>query len=140
MNREELLMHHAGLCEKAVGIMKKKNHDYAGQNGGQPFANFERCESMGVCSTEQGFLVRVIDKVSRLATFVEAGELKVDNEGYEDAVLDIINYMILFSAFVKDKNESEVTEESPELPSFNIHTDDTQDLPSQYKTVMHHPV
>ena len=140
MNRKELLNHHTGLCEKAVGIMKKKNHDYAGQNGGQPFANFERCEAMGVCSTEQGFLVRVIDKVSRLATFVEAGELKVDNEGYEDAVLDIINYMILFSAFVKDKNESGVSEESPELPSFNIHTDDTQDLPSQYKTVMHHPV
>ena len=120
--------------------MKQKNHDYAGQDGGQPFANFERCEAMGVCSTEQGFLVRVIDKVSRLATFVEAGELKVDNEGYEDAVLDIINYMILFSAFVKDKNESEVTEESPELPSFNIHTDDTQDLPIRNHGIAHHPV
>lgn len=140
MNRKELLNHHAELCEQAMGIMKQKNHDYAGQDGGQPFANFERCEAMGVCSTEQGFLVRVIDKVSRLATFVEAGELKVDNEGYEDAVLDIVNYMILFSAFVKDKNESGVSEESPELPSFNIHTDDTQDLPPQYKTVMHHPV
>lgn len=140
MNRQELLNHHAGLCEKAMGIMKQKNHDYAGQDGGQPFANFERCEAMGVCSTEQGFLVRVIDKVSRLATFVEAGELKVDNEGYEDAVLDIINYMILFSAFVKDKNESEVTEESPELPSFNIHTDDTQDLPIRNHGIAHHPV
>jgi len=140
MNRKELLNHHAELCEKAVRIMKKKNHDYAGQDGGQPFANFERCESMGVCSTEQGFLVRVIDKVSRLATFVEAGELKVDNEGYEDAVLDIINYMILFSAFVKDKNESEVTEESPELPSFNMHTDDTQDLPIRNHGIAHHPV
>ena len=140
MNRKELLNHHAELCEKAVRIMKKKNHDYAGQDGGQPFANFERCEAMGVCSTEQGFLVRVIDKVSRLATFVEAGELKVDNEGYEDAVLDIINYMILFSAFVKDKNESEVTEESPELPSFNMHTDDTQDLPIRNHGIAHHPV
>lgn len=140
MNRQELLNHHAGLCEKAMGIMKQKNHDYAGQDGGQPFANFERCEAMGVCSTEQGFLVRVIDKVSRLATFVEAGELKVDNEGYEDAVLDIINYMILFSAFVKDKNGSEVTEESPELPSFNIHTDETQDLPIRNHGIAHHPV
>mgnify|MGYP001227287601 FL=1 len=105
MNREELLQHHASLCEQAISIMKKKNHDYAGKDGDQPFANFERTESMGVCSTEQGFLVRVVDKVSRLSTFCSAGELKVDNEGYEDAILDIINYMVLFSAYLTDKNE-----------------------------------
>ena len=105
MNREELLKHHDYLCKTAKDIMKKKNHDYAGKGGETPFANFERCEAMGICSTEQGFLVRVVDKVSRLSTFVEAGELKVDNESYEDAVLDIINYMILLSGFLKEKNE-----------------------------------
>ena len=67
--------------------------------------NFERCEAMGVCSTEQGFLVRVVDKVSRLSTFADSGTLKVDNEGYEDAIVDIINYMVLFSAFLKDKHD-----------------------------------
>ena len=103
MNREELLKHHDYLCNTAKEIMKKKNHDYAGKGGETPFANFERCEAMGVCSTEQGFLVRVIDKVSRLSTFVEAGELKVDNESYEDAILDIINYMILLSGFLNGK-------------------------------------
>jgi hypothetical protein len=103
MNREQLLKHHAVLCKTALNIMKQKNHDYAGQGGEKPFANFERCEAMGVCSTECGFLVRVIDKVSRLSTFVDAGELKVNNEGFEDAVLDIINYMILFSGYVNSK-------------------------------------
>ena len=106
MNREELLKHHDYLCKTAKDIMKKKNHDYAGKGGEHPFANFERCEAMGVCSTEQGFLVRVIDKVSRLSTFVEAGELKVENESYNDAVLDIINYMVLFSGFIAGKSES----------------------------------
>jgi len=105
MNRDELLKHHEELCSRGLEIMKKKNHDYAGKEGDQPFANFERTESMGVCSTEQGFLVRVVDKVSRLSTFCSAGELKVDNEGYEDAILDIINYMVLFSGYLKDKNE-----------------------------------
>ena len=105
MNREELLKHHDKITNDAKQIMKKKNHDYAGKDGETPFANFERCESMGVCSTEQGFLVRVIDKVSRLSTFVEAGELKVDNESYEDAIVDIINYMILLSGFLREKNE-----------------------------------
>mgnify|MGYP003128540000 CR=1 FL=1 len=105
MNREQLLKHHDSVCGEAKNLMKKKNHDYAGEKGDTPFANFERTEAMGVCSTEQGFLVRVIDKVSRLSTFASAGELKVDNEGYQDAVVDIINYMVLFSAYLKDKNE-----------------------------------
>ena len=85
--------------------MEKKNHDYAGESGDTPFANFSRTEAMGVCSTEQGFLVRVVDKVSRLSTFCQAGQLKVDNESYEDAILDIINYMVLFSGYLKEKEE-----------------------------------
>ena len=105
MTRDELLKYHTTVCEQAKELMKKKNHDYAGEGGDQPFANFERTESMGVCSTEQGFLVRVVDKVSRLSTFASAGKLKVDNESYEDAIVDIINYMVLFSAYLKDKNE-----------------------------------
>lgn len=121
MNREELLRHHDKLTSTAKEIMRQKNHDYAGQGGEKPFANFERCEAMGVCSTEQGFLVRVIDKVSRLSTFVSAGELKVENEGYEDAVLDIINYMILFSAFVADKNEKVVEQRPPQYKNPPIH-------------------
>tara|TARA_B100000085_G_C18102564_1_gene333745 strand:- start:44 stop:451 length:408 start_codon:yes stop_codon:yes gene_type:complete len=111
MNREELLSHHDYLCTTAKEIMKKKNHDYAGKGGETPFANFERCEAMGVCSTEKGFLVRVIDKVSRLSTFVDAGKLKVDNESYEDAVLDIINYMILFSGYVSASQEEQKTKD-----------------------------
>ena len=106
MNREELLKHHDALCKSAKELMKSKNHDYAGKSGEQPFANFERCEGMGVCSTEQGFLVRVIDKVSRLSTFVEAGKLKVENESYNDAIVDIINYMVLFSGYISSKDET----------------------------------
>ena len=107
MNREELLKHHDFICKEAKELMKVKNHDYAGDSGETPFANFERCEAMGVCSTEQGFLVRVIDKVSRLSTFVEAGKLKVENENYNDAIVDIINYMVLFSGFISDKEKSQ---------------------------------
>lgn len=105
MNRKELFEHHKEICGTALGIMEKKNHDYAGESGDTPFANFSRTEAMGVCSTEQGFLVRVVDKVSRLSTFCQAGQLKVDNESYEDAILDIINYMVLFSGYLKEKEE-----------------------------------
>jgi hypothetical protein len=105
MNREELLRHHTELCEKAKAIMVNKNHDYTGNQGASPFANFERCEALGLCSTEIGVLVRVTDKVSRLSTFANCGKLKVENESYEDAILDIINYCILLSGIVKTKEK-----------------------------------
>jgi hypothetical protein len=104
MNREELFKHHEELTKIALGLMKQKNHDYAGNSGEQPFANFERCEAMGICSTEAGFLIRMTDKLSRLSTFADSGKLLVDNEGYNDAIIDIINYCVLFSAYVKSKN------------------------------------
>jgi hypothetical protein len=105
MTREDLLRHHTELCEKAKAIMVNKNHDYTGNQGNSPFANFERCEAMGLCSTEVGLLVRVTDKVSRLSTFANCGKLKVENESYEDAILDIINYCILLSGIVKTKQK-----------------------------------
>ena len=132
MNREELLKHHTEVCARALEIMQVKNHDYAGKNGEEPFANFERCEAMGVCSTETGFLVRVIDKVSRLSTFVDAGELKVKGETWKDAVLDIMNYMILFSAFVSDKEKEDLPMGTEE---FLI-----EELEVSPNTVIHHPV
>jgi hypothetical protein len=104
MNRDELLMHHDSICKQALELMKKKNHDYAGDSGKTPFAIFERCEAMGICTTEAGFLVRLTDKLSRLSTFAESGNLQVENEGYTDAIVDIINYCVLFSAYVKSKS------------------------------------
>jgi len=112
VNRKELFEHHKEICGEALKLMEKKNHDYAGEGGDTPFANFTRSEAMGICSTEQGFLVRVCDKLSRLSTFTSAGTLKVDNESYHDAVVDIINYMVLFSGFLKDKNENDLGNKS----------------------------
>lgn len=108
MNREELFEHHDKICGHALELMKKKNHDYAGNSGETPFANFERCEAMGVCSTEAGFLVRLTDKLSRLSTFSNTGKLIVDNESYNDAIVDIINYCVLFSAYVKSKSTKNI--------------------------------
>ena len=105
MNREELFEHDKTICGEALDIMIKKNNDYAGQGGESPFANFTRSEDMGICTTEQGFLVRFCDKLSRLSTFASAGELKVDNEGYHDAIVDIINYCVLFDGYVSSRKK-----------------------------------
>lgn len=103
MDRTALFAHHRALTEAAFKIMQAKNNDYAGSKGDNPFANFQRCEAMGICSAEQGFLVRIVDKVSRLSTFAQDGKLAVTNESYEDAILDIMNYCVLMSAYIKGK-------------------------------------
>ena len=115
MTRDELLDFHIKVCEDARALMNLKNRDYAGGGGEEPFANFTRSEDMGICTTEQGFLVRVCDKLSRLSTFASAGELKVDNESYHDAVVDIINYMVLFSGYLKDKSNNDLGNKSRKL-------------------------
>ena len=105
MTTKELLEYHADFCQRGWDIVKKKNHDYAGAAGDTPFANFEASEKIGITTTEKGILVRMLDKMMRLSTFADAGELKVENESVEDACLDIANYCVLLSAYIKDKKE-----------------------------------
>lgn len=110
MTRDELLKMHEIICEKSRSLMRKKNADYAGNEGKEPFANFTRVEAMGICSTEQGFLVRMTDKMSRLSSFVESGKLAVENESFEDTIIDVVNYAVLLYSYIHDKNiESQST-------------------------------
>ena len=103
MTRDELLNIHSNLCGKAQSLMRRKNADYAGNHGMEPFANFTRTEAMGICTTEKGMLVRMTDKMSRLSSFMEAGEFKVKDESLEDTVLDMINYSVLLWAYLSEK-------------------------------------
>jgi hypothetical protein len=105
MTRDELLDFHIEVCEDARALMNLKNRDYAGGGGEEPFANFTRCEAMGICETEAGFLVRVIDKVSRMSSFLRSGKMHVEDESFYDAIIDVVNYMVLLGAYVKDKDE-----------------------------------
>jgi len=104
MTRDELLKHHSELCTQARELMNLKNRDYAGAGGAEPFANFTRCEAMGICRTEEGFLVRITDKMSRLSSFIQSGKMHVEDESFQDTCLDVINYMVLLSAYIKDKD------------------------------------
>lgn len=107
MTRDELLQYHNEICKEARELMSLKNRDYAGNGGTEPFANFTRVESMGVCSTEQGFMVRLTDKMSRISSFLNSGKLHVDNESFHDTIVDVINYMVLLSAYIMDRDSIE---------------------------------
>ena len=104
MTRDELFKMHNEMSTYALDLMKKKNADYAG-SGSDPFANFRRTEALGICSTEQAFLVRMTDKMSRLSTFANKGKLVVTDEGVHDTLIDLINYSVLLAAYIKDKQK-----------------------------------
>lgn len=104
MTREEVLVLHEQLTAKGREIMKGKSHDYSKEHWSQ---NFRTCEAIGLCSSEQGILVRITDKVSRMASLLTK-EAKVKDESFEDTAVDLINYVILLLALRKENNEGQM--------------------------------
>lgn len=92
--RQELLRLHEELCYQGRQLMELKNQDYGGVS--DPFANFRRFGALGI-------LVRLDDKLSRLASFVEKGDLKLKSESVQDTIVDGINYLVLLAAFLKSE-------------------------------------
>jgi hypothetical protein len=105
MTRDELLKLHKETCEKCFAIIRKKNQDYSGGTG-DPFSNFTASEIFGV-SGEIGILMRSMDKFQRIRSFVETGTLAVKSESVDDALEDVINYMILLKGLIKHKQEGQ---------------------------------
>lgn len=104
MNKEQYFKFHRECCDRMIEITKNKNADYTGV-GDDPFANFTRTESGGIATTEQGFLVRMSDKMSRLASFAQKGSYAVKDESFEDTCLDLANYAILLAGYMRSKKE-----------------------------------
>lgn len=102
MNKQQFLDYHNGCLERMAEIVKIKNADYTANND-DPFSNFSTVEKLEICNTETGFLVRMNDKFARLRSFVKNGSLLVKDESVEDTLLDMANYCILFSAYIKSK-------------------------------------
>ena len=116
MTKEEYFKFHEAMCAKMTSITKAKNADYCGL-AASPFANFEKVESLGICSTEQGFMTRMMDKVMRITSFVQKGILEVKDESVEDTLLDLANYSILFAGYLREKREQRL---SADIGSGNI--------------------
>lgn len=102
MNKEEYFIHHKNFIDRMSVVTAAKNHDYTGATD-DPFANFRRCEQLGVCSAEQGFLVRMTDKLARITSFVQQGNLQVKDESVQDTLLDLANYCALLSGFIESR-------------------------------------
>lgn len=95
---------------KKLAITKAKNADYTGGSG-DPFANFVSVEKLGICTTEVGFLVRMMDKMMRLNSFVQKGVLEVKDESVDDTLSDLSNYADLLAGYIESKRK--VTSSKP---------------------------
>ena len=101
MTREELFRLHEEICTGAKELMKKKNADYASSQ--DPFMNFRRAEFLGFSTAEMGVLIRMTDKMSRISTFLNRGQLSLENESVYDAIVDMINYSVILAGLLKDR-------------------------------------
>lgn len=92
-----------GVLAECLSLMKRKNNDYAGTTNF--FKNLMLCEHTEICSTEQGMMVRLSDKFSRLATLLgnSGTERAVFDESIEDTLKDIVNYSLLLIAYRRTK-------------------------------------
>lgn len=94
MTNEEYMALAKRELDSVLEIIKRKNADYtAGSN--DPFANFSMCEVLGLADKEIGVLVRMVDKIQRVKSFIKNGELQVKNESVQDALRDIIGYSLV---------------------------------------------
>jgi len=79
--------------EEALKLINSKNDDYA--NPTDFYANFRLSEQAGI-PMFIGIHVRMLDKISRLNSFIErfnrTGEITAHHESIEDTLLDTINY------------------------------------------------
>jgi len=86
--------------EECLKIATAKNNDYGGTNG-DPFHNFENTNLVGV-SPPKGILVRMVDKMSRIATLLDK-DPKVSDESIEDTLNDLINYSAILKSYLKQR-------------------------------------
>jgi len=93
----ELVAHTLG---DLMEILKKKQNDYTG--GRDPFANFRLSTLEGV-EPATGLMIRVQDKMQRIRTYLKKGELLVDGEGFEDAIEDVIGYMLILKGLLREQ-------------------------------------
>jgi hypothetical protein len=93
-----LLQDMADTFTSCFETAQRKNHDYGGSNN-DPFANFRNSTIAGV-SVERGILVRLMDKMSRIATLLDK-EAMVKDEAVDDTIDDAINYLAILKSYRK---------------------------------------
>lgn len=96
MTKAEFETFFIGCLDEMKRIRAAKNSDYTGTTD-DPFANFNMSRALGICETETALLVRMVDKIARLKSFIEKGSHAVKDESVKDSCIDLANYALIFA-------------------------------------------
>lgn len=103
MNQNELIKFAEEFFAKGVNLVRTKNMDYANPEAhGDAFGNLKAVTTFNI-PVDIGFIVRMTDKLSRLATFAKTGQLQTKDESVIDTLRDMSNYSMLFAAWLESE-------------------------------------
>lgn len=101
MNKSQYLNLVDETLETVRTVIHQKNNDYTAGTD-DPFSNFRLATLEGV-DPEVGLMIRTQDKMQRIRTFLHSGSLMVEGESYEDAIHDIIGYMLILKGLLTEQ-------------------------------------
>jgi len=114
--------------KECLKLINSKNNDYA--NPSDFYANFRLTEQAGI-PMFIGVHIRLLDKVSRLNSFIErfqrTGKMTTEHESIEDTLLDLINYSAIeLDTYRRWKKEiSNIETDNNDIPSpYSIYRND----------------
>lgn len=81
------------LCDALKDMHRRKSSDYGCPSGTDPLANIRNGARFVGIPSWKGAMVRLSDKVTRLATYNATGRL--ENESLEDNLFDLASYSLL---------------------------------------------
>jgi hypothetical protein len=81
------------LCDSLKEMHRRKSRDYGCPSGGDPLANILHGAKFVGIPSWKGAMVRLSDKVTRLAAYNATGRL--ENESLEDNLFDLASYSLL---------------------------------------------
>jgi hypothetical protein len=81
------------LCDAMKDMHRRKSSDYGCPSGTDPLANIRNGAKFVGIPDWKGAMVRLSDKVTRLATYNVTGRL--ENESLDDTLLDLASYSLL---------------------------------------------
>ena len=81
------------LCDSLKEMHRKKSRDYGCPTGEDPLANIRNGARFVGIPSWKGAMVRLSDKVTRLASYNATGRL--ENESLEDNLFDLASYSLL---------------------------------------------
>jgi hypothetical protein len=95
------LKFHEGLCDKIRELSRIKQNDYCDLTDVTDlysvFGNFMNPEKMGVADCQTVLMCRLIDKFTRLVNCTRKDECDVTDEGLDDTLMDMMNFLVLIS-------------------------------------------